>query len=98
MAVAGEADEDICTDAVAVDDHLEPTERGHGAEVCEFAGGFVCFSDQAACLAQCWVSYAEVAVSPPWESGLGTRCPSPHDGEDVSCVVEVELVVVDLAD
>jgi hypothetical protein len=38
MAVAGESDEDICADAMAVDDHLEPADGWHGTEVSVFVG------------------------------------------------------------
>jgi hypothetical protein len=49
-------------------------------------------------LAQRGVSDAYASVGSPWERNLGMRCPSPHDCEDVRRVMEVELVVVDLAD
>lgn len=98
MAVAGEADEDVCADSLAVGDHLEPADGWHVAEVSVFVRHFVDFPCQAARLAQRWISDAEAPVGPPWECCLGVRRPSPHDCEDVCRVVVVELVVVDFAD
>jgi hypothetical protein len=98
MAETGESDENICADALAVDNHLEPANCWHHAEVCVFAIRFFGFSCQATCLAQRWISRAETAIVSPRESNLGMRRPGPHDREDVCRVMAVELVVVNLAD
>lgn len=98
MTVGGKADEHVGADRVAVDDHLQPADRGHIAKVIMHFPHFGFFPLQTAHLTLAGIFGAKALVAAPWEDYFRMRCPCAHDGEDVCGVVAVELMVVCFAD
>jgi hypothetical protein len=53
---------------------------------------------QTAALALLGVFGAQVSIIAPWEDHLRVRSPCAHDRKDMSRVMTIELMVIDLAD
>jgi hypothetical protein len=61
-------------------------------------GAFVFLIFQATALTLLGVFGAQTSIVAPWEDNLRVRRPRTHDRKDMSRVVAVELVMVNLAD
>jgi hypothetical protein len=98
MTIGSKSNEHINADTVTIDDHLQPAEGWHIAQIAVFLSAFVVLVFQATALALLGVFGAQVSIVAPWEDHLRVRCPCAHDRKNVSRIMTIELMVVDFAD
>ena len=98
MTVRSKSNEHICADTLTIDDHLQPAKRWHVAQIAVLLDLFVLLTLQATALALLRIFGAQVSIVAPWEDHLRVRSPCTHDGKNVSRVVTIKLMMIDLAD
>lgn len=98
MAIGSKSNEHICANTLTIDDHLQPAERWYVAQIAVLLGLFVLLTLQATALALLRIFGAQVSIVAPWKDHLRVRSPCAHYCKDVSRVVTIKLMMIDLAD